>query len=119
MKILFKLLALIFAGYFVWASSVQYNDPDAMTWYAIYGVAIIASILFLVDKLNFISAVVLIVAYIIGAVVFWPEQYEGITIGEGDIVNIERGREAVGLLIVALVMLLYALRIKYVAKAKV
>ena len=41
----------------------------------------------------------------------WPEKFEGFTIGEGDIVNIERGREAFGVLIAALLMGIYAVRI--------
>lgn len=49
----------------------------------------------------------------------WPEKFEGITIGNGDIVNIERGRESLGLLIVAIVMLIYALRLRLANKSKV
>lgn len=113
MKFVFKFLALLFIGYFIWASYVQHNDPDATIWYAIYGVAIVASMFFIADKLKFIVAAILMVGYLIGTAIFWPETYEGITIGGGENENIERGREALGLLIVAAVMCIYTLRIKF------
>jgi hypothetical protein len=47
----------------------------------------------------------------------WPEKFEGFNIGEGDIVNIEKGREAFGLLIIAVVLLVYALRIRYMRRS--
>jgi len=119
MKTFFKILGIVFAALFIYAVVVQYNDPDALMWYAIYGIAALASILFFMERLNLLSAVVLTIAYLIGVFVIWPEQFEGVTIGEGDIVNIERGREALGLLIVGVVMAVYAFRIRFVGKSKV
>lgn len=119
MKAFFKTLAIIFALLFVWSAYLQYNDPDAMMWYAIYGVASLGSILFAFDMLGLFWAALLCFAYLTGTVVFWPEKFEGFTIGQGDIVNIERGREACGLLIVALVFLMYAFRIYFWKKSKV
>ena len=49
----------------------------------------------------------------------YPEKFEGFEIGAGDIKNIEEGREAYGLLIIAIVMLLLALRGWKVKKSKV
>ena len=88
---------------------VQYNDPDALRWYAIYGMAALASLLFGLGRLKPLWAVVLAVFYLGLTIYTWPEKFEGVTIGEGDIVNIERGREALGLLIAAVMMALYAL----------
>jgi len=119
MKNLFKFLSLLFTLLFIWAAYVQYNDPDALLWYAIYGVAAAASLFFYLGKLNFTGAIILCGIYFIATYVIWPEQYEGLTIGNGDIENIERGRESLGLLIVALVMLIYALRLRLVNKSKV
>lgn len=112
MKVVFKILALIFAAWFIYSIVVQANDPDPMMWYVIYGVAVLASLLFLVDKLPYLASVVLFVAYVVGTMIFWPEKFEGITIGEGDIKNIEEGREALGLAITAVIILIYALRLK-------
>ncbi|PHQ62197.1 MAG: hypothetical protein COC08_01665 [Maribacter sp.] len=116
MKVVFKILAAVFLVLFLYAVYVQNNDPDAMLWYLIYGVAALASILFLSGKLPFAIAVILFASYLIGVFMVWPEQFEGVTIGEGDIVNVERGREALGLLIVSAVMLVYALGVKCVRK---
>jgi hypothetical protein len=39
-------------------------------------------------------------------VAFWPDVFEGVTIGGGDIVNIERGRESLGMAVTALFFLI-------------
>ncbi|GAB3811307.1 hypothetical protein GCM10028895_01340 [Pontibacter rugosus] len=39
--------------------------------------------------------------YTAGAILAWPERFEGIYIGGGDIKNIEEAREALGLLLCA------------------
>ena len=112
MKSPFKIMALILAVLFIAAAYVQYNDPDATQWYLIYGIAALASVLFYLGKLNFVIALVLGILYLAGTVMLWPEKWEGVTIGEGDIDNIERAREALGLLITGLVMITYAVRIR-------
>ena len=104
-----KILAFIFTAMFVYAAVVQYNDPDANKWYAIYGMAAFASLLFGLGKLRLMWSVVLAVFYLGFSFYTWPEKFEGVTIGEGDIVNIERGREALGLLIAGIMMAIYAL----------
>jgi hypothetical protein len=106
-----KILGVVFAILFAWAAYVQNNDPDAMRWYAIYGMAALASLLFALNQLKLTWAVFLCVFYLGFAIYSWPEKFEGVTIGEGDIVNIERGREALGLLVAAVVMAIYSLRI--------
>lgn len=113
MKTFLKILALIFTILFVWSAILQNNDPDALLWYAIYGIAALGSLLFAFGRLNFMAAAILGVAYLIGGFVSWPETFEGFEIGAGDIVNIERGREACGLLIVSAVFLMCALRIRF------
>jgi len=118
-KNIFKIIGIVFALLFVWAASVQYNDPDAIMWYVIYGSAALASFLFAFDRLVFSAAAILCVAYLVGTFLLWPDKFEGFTIGEGDIVNVERGREACGLLIIAIVMAIYALRIRFRKKLKV
>ena len=117
MKTFFKILALVFALLFIYAAVVQYNDPDAITWYVVYGIAAVASFLFFRDRLGYTVAALLCVAYLIGTLWNWPAQFEGVTIGEGDIVNIEKGREALGTLIVSLVMLIFAMRLRFGSKS--
>ncbi len=113
MKIFFKIIAVTFTILFVWAAVLQNNDPDALLWYAIYGVAALGSLLFVFGRLHLVAAALFCVVYLIGGFLSWPETFEGFEIGAGDIVNIERGREACGLLIVSTVFLVYALRIRY------
>lgn len=115
----FKVLSLIFALLFLTAAVLQYNDPDALLWYALYGLAALISVLFFFGRASYLIVAVLCVGYLVGAFVAWPSTYEGVTIGSGDIVNIEKGREALGLFIVSGVMLIYALRIRYGGNLKV
>lgn len=95
---------------FVIAAYLQWNDPDATLWYFIYGIAALASVLFFLGRLSFIVAIILGLLYISGTVILWPEKWDGLTIGGGDIVNVEHAREALGMLITGLVMLVYAVR---------
>jgi len=116
MNTFFKILGIVFAILFTWAAYVQNNDPDAMRWYAIYGMAALASLLFALNQLKLMWAVFLFLFYLGFAIFNWPDKFEGVTIGQGDIVNIERGREALGLLVAALMMAIYGLRIWKVSK---
>lgn len=110
MKSFIRIFSLLMALLFIVAAYFQWNDPDATLWYFIYGIAALASILFYLNRLHFLAALILGILYIIGTIVLWPEKWEGLSIGGGDIDNIERGREALGLLITGFVMLIYAVR---------
>ncbi|MEH6681530.1 MAG: transmembrane 220 family protein [Sediminicola sp.] len=110
MKTFFKIFSLVFSILFLWAAYVQYNDPDAYLWYFIYGSAACASLLFFFERLPRIVGLVLFGMYVIAAVLDWPSRFEGVTIGDGDIKNVEEGREALGLLICGVIMLLYVWR---------
>ncbi len=112
MKSFLKILGFVLAALFIWAAAVQYNDPDAFRWYVIYGAAALASILFALGQLKFIWALFLFGFYLGFGIYNWPAKFEGVTIGEGDIVNIEKGREALGMIFSAVIMLFYALVIK-------
>ena len=95
---------------FLVAAYVQWNDPDATIWYFIYGIAALASVLFFLNRLSFGVAIILGLLYIAGTVALWPEKWEGISLEGGDIQNVERARESLGLLITGLVMLMYAVQ---------
>lgn len=68
--------------------------------------------MFFLGKLRLLIAFVLSFIYIIGAWIFWPEHFEGVSIDGGNISNIEHARESLGLIISALVMLFYAWRVR-------
>jgi hypothetical protein len=118
MKQAFKILSLLFAILFIWAAVLQWNDPDAFLWYIVYGTPAVVSLFFLFGRLSQNAAFLMSLAYLVGAILAWPAKFEGFEIGGGDIVNIEKGREASGLLIIAVIMLVYALRIRYCKTSK-
>ena len=114
MNAFFKVLSLLMAALFLWAAYVQLNDPDTLTWVAIYAIAAVGSVLFFIGKLPYWASLLLAIAYLVGAFMFWPESYEGVRFGEREManMNIERGRESLGLGISALVFLLFSWRIR-------
>lgn len=112
MKSFFKVLAIVYALLCVVSAYLQLNDPDPTLWIAIYLIAAIASVLFAINKLPYIAYLILFVAAIIGAYLFWPNTFEGVTIGEGDINNIEHARESLGLIIIGIMMLIFTIRTK-------
>ncbi len=99
------MLALLFISF----AAMQYNDPDPALWVSIYLVAATLSILAAFGKLPLIVMALACAACVIGAFYIWPEKYEGLEVGGGDIKNIEEAREALGLLLIGLVMFLYAI----------
>ena len=103
-----KTLSLVFGLLFLSAAILQWNDPDALIWSALYGIAALVSILYFFGKRYFRITLLLGIVYLILAVAFWPDQWEGINLGEGNIDNIERARESLGLMITAFVMFIYA-----------
>ncbi|MCM4168890.1 hypothetical protein KCTC52924_02588 [Arenibacter antarcticus] len=117
MKLFAKIFASVFAVLFIWAGILQYNDPDSLLWYVIYGSSALASLIFIFDKLRLSIAVLLSFLYLIGSYIFWPEHYEGISLNGGDIYKIEHARESLGLLINAMVMFFYSWRIRFSRKA--
>lgn len=103
-----RIAALAFALLFIFSAIVQYNDPDPFLWIILYVTAAVACLVFFVNRFTVILGLVLGVIYLAGAIWVWPEQFEGVNIGSGDIENIERGREALGLIIVSGVMFFFA-----------
>ncbi len=110
MKILFKAIGFIFALLFFVAAGLQFNDPDSLIWIIIWALAGMLALGFAVDEVP--SALLWITGVVAlgGFLYCYPEQFEGFEIGEGNIKNVEEGREAFGLLIIALILLLFAAR---------
>lgn len=114
MKKAFKILGWVFCLFFLYAVVVQYNDPDALTWYLLYGTAAWASLWFALGKLKFWWALVLCLGYLALAFVDWPQQFEGVALKDGmKTVNVEEGRESLGMGICSFAMLLYMLGIRF------
>ena len=103
-----KPLSLVFFLLFLSAAVLQWNDPDPWIWAVLYGIAAIVSLFYYFGRRHLWISLVLGLVYLIWAVVLWPDTWEGINLGEGNIANIERARESLGLIIMAFVMILYA-----------
>ena len=90
---------------FAWAAYVQINDPDSGIWIAVYGAAALGSLLFALGKLPSWLGLIMGIAFLAGT-------YEGVRFGERKMasLNIELGRESLGLGITALIFFLYSWR---------
>ncbi len=105
-----KILGYVMALLFVYAAVVQYNDPDALLWIVLYAIAAVASILFAQGKLKFSWAAILVLVFLVIAIYHWPKEFEGVALKDGmKTINIELGRESLGMGIASLTMLVYAL----------
>lgn len=108
MNLLFKILGYVFALLFTVGAVLQYNDPDSLHWIVIYGTAAVVSLLFALNKIGYIVPLVLGVLAFIGFVYLYPTNFQGFDLTDGDIVSVELGREAFGLLIISIVLLVFA-----------
>lgn len=112
MNLFFKTIGYLFAILFAVGAIVQYNDPDSFLWILIYVVAAIISVLFSLNKLRAVVPLVLGTACFIGFMYLYPTDFQGFGLEDGPIETVELGREAFGLLIIALVMFFYTVRLR-------
>lgn len=105
-----RYFSLFMALVFIYFAVVQYNDPDPHIWIPIYLYAMVLSFLYFRNQGNKIILLVSAVVYLAGAIYMWPEQWEGVALQNGmKTVNIEEGRESLGLAVVAITLLIYGL----------
>jgi len=109
MRLLFNILGILFVLLFALSAGLQYNDPDPLVWISIYGAATLLSIFYLFGRLNRWTLLAITSIAFIGFLYMYPSNFEGFEVGKGDPKNIEEGREAFGLLFIALAFGLYAL----------
>ena len=131
MNTFFKIFGFTFAVLFLVAAVLQYNDPDPLPqepagpsrqdlcWMLIWGLAAIISFLFARNKLSFTVPLLLGILGLIGFMYLYPSDFQGFNLNDGDIKTVELGREAFGLLIISVVMLVFAFRLKVTRKSKV
>ena len=103
-----KTISLLFCLLFLAAAALQWNDPDPLIWIVLYGLAAVVSFFYFIGRRHFWITLLFGLIYLIWAIVLWPDTWEGINLGEGNIANIERARESLGLMIMAFIMFLYA-----------
>jgi membrane-bound ClpP family serine protease len=104
-----KIIGIILGLVFISFAAMQYNDPDATVWILIYLYAAAITILAAFGKVPVLVLAITTVACLLGAFYMWPDKYEGLEVGGGDIKNIEEAREALGLLLIGVIMFLYAI----------
>lgn len=116
MNPIFKSIGFLFTLLFGLGAAVQYNDPDSLAWIVIYLVAALISLLFALNKLNIFIPLICGLACFIGFGYLYPSDFQGFDLNDGDIKTVELGREAFGLLIIALICSLYVYRLKVKSK---
>lgn len=116
MNPIFKGIGFLFTLLFGLGAAVQYNDPDSLAWIIIYLLAAIISLSFALDKLNIFIPFICGLACFVGFVYLYPSDFQGFDLNDGDIKTVELGREAFGLLIIALICFLYSYRLKLKSK---
>lgn len=105
------------AGLFVWAASLQYNDPEPVRWIVIYLATAIGTILYIVGRLRWqVSAIIALIA-LIWASMLVPRVWGRVTFAQlfesWQMANpaVVEGREMYGLLIAGRWMTLLTLAI--------
>jgi len=102
---------------FLASAILQYNDPDPLIWIIIYFIAAVISALFALKRISYLVPLFFGLMAIIGTYFILPDKFEGFKIGAGDIKNIEEAREAGGLVIIAIIMFFYAIRLRFSSKS--
>jgi len=105
-----KIISIIFGLLFILFAAFQYNDPDPEVWIPIYGFAAMACFMAYAGVGKWWFYVAMAGVYVIAAIYQWPPRFEGFLFSEVGMrsMNIEMAREAGGLAICAVVMLLLA-----------
>ena len=107
MNSLHRYIALVLGILFVLFAVFQYNDPDPIQWMLVYGFAAAVSFGIYMKQSNRILLIISVIGFIIGAVVFWPESWHGVTLDDKFATQVEHARESLGLGICAVTMLYY------------
>lgn len=113
-KTLASLLGIVFLSFVV----VQYNDPDPLLWMLVYGFASGLCFYYAFLKVSHRLLWVTTLLFIAGAIYMWPAQFEGISIGSGNINNIEEARESLGLLFCSLTFMGFIANDTFTARSK-
>lgn len=115
----FRIFAILMALVFIYFAIVQYNDPDPYIWIPIYLFPAILSVLIASgkDKRSFLLLTVILVGallYFAGAIYQWPQHWEGVALKNGmKTINIEEGRESLGLGVTFITLFIYWLVIYF------
>lgn len=105
-----RIIALVLGLVFILFAVFQINDPDPMMWVPVYMIPATICIFTFFRKPTRIVPLVAMVAYIVGAILFWPAAWEGVALEQGmKTMNIEHARESLGMMICAFSMIYMSL----------
>lgn len=105
-----RIFALLMAAVFVVFAVLQYNDPDPIVWIPIYLYAALLSVWYYRGGVPNALLLVSAALYLAGAIYMWPAHWEGVQLQNGmKTMNIEHGRESLGLGMVVVTLVLFAL----------
>jgi hypothetical protein len=108
-----RYFAIFMALVFLVFAVVQYNDPDPHIWIPIYLFpAILSVILWRIKDNRPVQLLWVLLAaallYFAGAIYQWPAEWEGVALKNGmKTINIEEGREALGLGVCFITLFIY------------
>lgn len=95
------ILCILFGIMFIYFAYLNINDIDPWIWVPIYLAAAIVCVLAYFKISNFYVDALLVLFYIVYSIRNWPTKWEGVTMPMSHSINVERGRESLGLLICA------------------
>ena len=113
MALFFKIIGFLFSVLFLVAAALQYNDPDALLWISVWVIAALISFLFAQQKVSQTITLIMAILTLLAGMYVYPTTFEGLALNDGELKNVELGREAYGLFIIAVLMCIYTLRIRY------
>jgi hypothetical protein len=94
-------ICIVFFLMFLFFGYLNFNDPDAPLWVAIYFAAATVCLLAFFKMAWWFVDGPLILFYVGYSIKNWPEKWEGVKMPMSHSINIEKGRESLGLLIAA------------------
>ncbi len=115
-----KPIALVFGLLFIVFAALQYNDPDPEVWIPIYGLAAVSCFMTWAGLARWWFLAGMAVLFAVAAVYQWPPRFEGFLFNELGMrsLNIELAREAGGLAICSLVMIVLAFLTRSMSAAR-
>ncbi|MVM35769.1 hypothetical protein GO755_37485 [Spirosoma sp. HMF4905] len=113
-----KIFSIVFGLLFILFAAFQYNDPDPQVWIPIYGFAAIACFMAYAGIGQWWFFAIMGGIYIGAAFYQWPPKFEGFLFSEVGMrsMNIEMAREAGGLAICAVVMVVLAVLMRQLTR---
>lgn len=113
MNMISRIFAILMAAVFVLFAAFQYNDPDPYLWIPIYLYPALLSVMYYRGQVSRTLLLVSAAVFLAGAIYLWPQHWEGVELKSGmKTMNIELGRESLGMGMVFVTLVIYALTLR-------